>query len=120
MTTESEVTTYPELERLTELGKSGRTMVIQDFLDWITGKGWEIAEYDSDEYSEHLNPIMRSHEAIMYEFFDIDPVKIVATLLTLENDIEKECDKTTMIYSTNTWPYSISTVANHPDCKEGK
>jgi len=45
---------------------------------------------------------------------------LVATLLTLENDIEKECDKTTMIYSTSTWPYSISTVANHPDCKEGK
>ena len=45
---------------------------------------------------------------------------LVATLLTLENDIEKECDKTTMIYSTSTWPYSISAVANHPDCKEGK
>ena len=88
MTTESEVTTYPELERLTELGKSGRTMVIQDFLDWITGKGWEIAEYDSDEYSEHLNPIMRSHEAIMYEFFDIDPVKIDQERRVLINCIQ--------------------------------
>jgi hypothetical protein len=86
MTNVNEVQT-PELDKQSDIIKSGKAETVQEFYDWlIEEKGWVLARYvpaeerrgDDGIYGEQPVQVYIQPEDLMADFFGIDRNKIEA------------------------------------------
>lgn len=73
----------PELDKQSQIIDSGDTAVVQDFLDWLTSRGYVIAEWAETHQTltepvETLQPLYSGPEQLMADYFEIDLDKIDA------------------------------------------
>jgi len=66
----------PELDKQSDIINSGKAELIQEFYDWIRGRGWEIAAPDPDSLHGYYTPIYENPEQLMADFFGINRNKI--------------------------------------------
>jgi hypothetical protein len=75
----------PELEKQSEIVRSGKAELIQEFYDWLhQEKGWVLARWVPTEerhsgdgiYGEQPVPVYVQPEQLMADFFGIDRDKI--------------------------------------------
>lgn len=82
----------PELDKQSEVIKSGESRTLTDFYDWLGEHGYFIAKYVrfEDRVHEQLAPISQSPEQLFADFFGIDLDKIEeerqAIVKALRND----------------------------------
>lgn len=76
-------TSYPECEKLKAIGVEHRT--IMEFHDYLMGQGIVMCEYLEDS----LVHVSKSAQALIFDMYNIDPVKLEAERRQILEDIRK-------------------------------
>lgn len=63
----------PTLDRIVEL--QPKSQFIGEFLEWIGDEGYVLCTYTDNGWSGRYNPIHKTINDLLHEFFEIDPVK---------------------------------------------
>lgn len=74
---------YPECEKLQGLEAEHRA--IMEFHEYLAGKGFIICEYLDDT----LVPVSKSAQALIFDTYGVDPVKLEAERRQILEDVRK-------------------------------
>lgn len=74
--TEKPESPTPELDKQSEIIRSGKAPLIQKFIDWLEEQGYTLCETALFENADTFTPAYVQPEQLMADFFGIDRDKI--------------------------------------------